>query len=97
MVERGPFKSEVEGSIPSALTSSQISVLDTDAPFFTFPSSFVMLSAAKHLGSLREILRFAQDDTAVFRMTRLCQDDTALFSVLPTFNEKREVFFHGSE
>ena len=36
MVERGPFKSEVEGSIPSALTISQISVLDTDAPFFYF-------------------------------------------------------------
>ncbi len=65
--------------------------------FFSFPSSFVMLSKAKHLGPSREMLRFAQHDTAVFRMTRLCPDDTALPSVLPTFTEKREVFFHGSE
>ena len=56
MVERGPFKSEVEGSIPSALTNSQISVLDTDAPFFTLPSSFVMLSAAKHDTTLPSVL-----------------------------------------
>jgi hypothetical protein len=37
VVERGPFKSEVEGSIPSALTICQISVLDTHAPSFYFP------------------------------------------------------------
>jgi hypothetical protein len=76
VVERGPFKSEVEGSIPSALTMSQLSILDSDAPFFSFPFSFFMLNASKYLGPSPEILRFAQDDTN-------------LTSVLPTFNEKR--------
>src|SRR5689334_8531460 len=59
--------------------------------FFSFPSSCVILTRAKHLVSSREMPRSSQYDTAVFRMTRLCLDGTDLSSVLQ-LSMKRDRF-----